>query len=206
MNKYIAIAIGVAVVLGTFRETLFPNFSIFPMLGLSEIPTLAPVSVTTDSEEPEEVFIPISDPRKAVLDEAWGVFDRYVELAKKRDLDGVRNLSYKLSSACNDPTQREQCNVMMNSAVIFGESLNKSDFKNVYYDSKQVLLETNTGGDGTRLGLAFARVSGSLKVLGAKWCAPSSPNQEDSCLNANLSSRDMNNNGWWDDLEVFLTH
>ena len=140
--------------------------------------------------------------------EAWATFQDYLEFAKKHDLEGIKSLSHQISPACSDPARLEECNGLMDSVYTFASMLNQGDFKNVYSDERQIVMTTDyvSAGEGldyVQVVLFFTKNTDEIKVLGMRFCYASDVNSE-SCIETNPSKRDLDQNGWWDQVEALF--
>jgi hypothetical protein len=131
-KKIILIIVLIIVVIGV----LF--FGLKTSAPKAEIPTEKPIA---------EKIIATSTPVKvqpvSIKDTAWAVFQKYLDFNKNHDLDGVKNSVYKVNVVCASSTITDECKNRMDSAYAYGIALNKKDFKNVWSDSKQIILATD---------------------------------------------------------------
>lgn len=157
-----------------------PKFS-FPTINLSAI-KLSPGSDTLVSTE------------------AWKTFGDYLEYARTGNIDGVRSLSHQVSSVCSDPSRENECLSAMENVYAIAGEFEVSDFKNVTFDDKQILLYT----DGPeRTILYFTRTdTGAPRVLGIQFCLELEGT--DKCVETDPSLRDTDGNGWWDRVEALF--
>lgn len=114
------------------------------------------------------------------LDKSWQVLEQYLVAAKAHDIAAVENLSYQLSDSCKKIAESEDakkdCEARMDTVYNFGSQLQKTDFKYIWSDSKQIVLatdwlESDEGDLAARIRstIYFTRgEDGSLKVLSFK--------------------------------------
>ncbi len=199
VQKYIAIL----AVLGIIGVVFFTNT--FKNLPTQSLPN-GQATTTLDLPTPN-----ISLPNlgtAAIEAQAWGNFQDYLKAAKNHDLASLKKFSYKLSPACTDPAQETECFRLMDSVSMFGGELKQVDFKNVAYDTKQVVMSTDSlvipeaSDTPLQVVLFFVRSEdGSPKLLALQFCL-GSEKTTGSCVNTDPLTRDKNANGWWDDLEA----
>lgn len=83
-------------------------------------------------------------PQKPITkEEAWAVFEAYMNFARANDIDGLRSVSYKLGAACSDPARREECNGVMTAVAALASSYKQEDFTNAWGDSRQIILSSD---------------------------------------------------------------
>ncbi|MDB5194170.1 MAG: hypothetical protein JWN50_184 [Parcubacteria group bacterium] len=75
--------------------------------------------------------------------ESWNVFQAYMNAVKNHDLEALSGSSYKLSDACLDSTQLPTCTSRMDAVYGIIKNFKKSDFTNVVYDDRQIILTTD---------------------------------------------------------------
>ncbi len=203
MNKNIAVAAALVVVVGVFlssslktvdKDNQSPDstrtFSFFP-LSLS-FPSF--IKMPTLENEP-------------VALEAWATFEKYRAFAKAHDLKGVKSLSHQLSPTCSNPAQRDECDALMESVYLFTADWQQSDFKNVVYDGRQIVMstdyvDTGSGGEPIKTVLFFTRTtSGEPRVLGVQFCFGKEDGSTEKCVETDPETRDLDENGWWDNVE-----
>lgn len=131
----------------------------------------------------------------------WNTFEKYLAFAQSRDLEGLKSLSHQISPSCSDPSQREQCNKLMDSVSNLKNIFIESDFKNSVSDSKQTILYT----DGpNRAFLYFTKTeSGEIKVLGMRLCIDNGPDDL-TCVDKNATQTDSDLDGWWNSTEALF--
>lgn len=204
-DKYIALALALVVVFGIFFKDslqldkyLSPDSSPEnPSANTSSTPTEGFVSPTFDI--PGISGVPVGL-------QAWNVFEEYIASAKAHDLEGVRKHSYQLSPACLDPQKTAECTELMDSVVFFTDGWKQTDFVNVAYDDKQIVLSTNYikeegAEDGVKTVLYFIRGSDTMpKLLSIRFCLGDNDSTY-SCVETDPTRRDKDANGWWDDVE-----
>jgi hypothetical protein len=94
------------------------------------------------------------DPRASA---AWAVLQAYITASKNHDVNTLKNLTYRLSAACQDPKQVDTCNSRMDKVVEITKDFNKNDFKNISYDNRQLVLSTDWHVEETDIALGEAR-------------------------------------------------
>jgi hypothetical protein len=136
-----------------------------------------------------------------ITTQAWTTFQNYLEFAKTHNLTGIRSLSHQISDTCNDPLRESECFALMDSVYSFASEFEASEFKHLQADDKQILLYT----DGpVRAILFFTRDTSKIpKILGLQFC------EElefaiDSCIETDPEKRDLDHNGWWDNVEALF--
>ena len=206
MNKYIAVAVALVVV----------GLAFWGNLGLSskEVPTQSKIlefpSLGFSLDAFNILKVPgYSDP---VGDEAFSVFSQYLVFAENHDREGIRTTNHQISEACADESRREECYQNMDNFYRFTSHLKREDFTEVYADDRQVVLATDTMdmrdtplrvSEG-RAVLYFTRDSeGNPKMLGVKFCKPGEVFTAD-CFETDPQKRDLDGNGWWDQIEVLF--
>ncbi len=105
---------------------------------------------------------------------AWKVFEQYLNAAKQKNRDALRNYSYQLSSVCDGDEVSEECLQRMESAYSVGSTFEKKAFTVRYGDQKQFILatepkefENETSAGYTQQYLLFAKKDdGKFYVLG----------------------------------------
>ena len=79
-------------------------------------------------------------------DRAWLVLEQYLRAAKKHEVETIKQLSYQIGDSCakygQTASSTEDCDRRMDTVAFFGSTLKKSDFKNMWSDSKQIILTT----------------------------------------------------------------
>ncbi len=131
---------------------------------------------------------------------AWESFDAYMEAAKTHNLETLRGLSYKLSPACLDSAREEECFALMDSVYTIASSLDKSGFRHIEFDRKQIVMWTD--GPGVAI-LYFTREGREKpKILGLQFCLELE--EGDPCVKQELLKNDENGNGWWDRVEELI--
>jgi hypothetical protein len=203
MQKYIAVAAAVAVVLGAFvwREEAVSLFAAPGRPAASSSPSLL-----EGFKVPAITLSSIKDAPVAI--EAWNAFDAYRAAAKAHDLAKVRALSYQLSAECEaalaDSAQMEKCAGLMDSVVFFTQDFKQADFNRVVYDAKQLVLVTDylvlPGADEPIKTVIYFVKDPGLKILGIRFCV-GVEGEADECVETAPAKRDANGNGWWDDIE-----
>lgn len=130
--------------------------------------------------------------------EAWQVFEHYLEFARTHNLAGIRSLSHQLSPVCEDPSKEAECFGLMDSVYAVAGHFEFSQFKHIQADERQIIMYT----DGpTVVILYFARDKYRVpKLLGIKFCFEEAA-QSRSCVETDPAKRDLNSNGWWDEVE-----
>ena len=146
-------------------------------------------------------------PADPVTAAAWNTFDQYRKYAAEGNLEGVISISHQLSETCRNPESREECNRLMTNVAEFTKEFRQTDFKNAYYDEKQIALvsdpvETADGKAEVQIILFFTRrETGEPKTLGMRFCFKSKSEDNKSCFNSDPATRDLDDNGWWDSVE-----
>lgn len=74
---------------------------------------------------------------------AWSALLSYTQAAKDHNITALKKLAYKVSAACLDPDQAKICNERMDRASEITGAFKKSDFKNVVFDDRQIVLSTD---------------------------------------------------------------
>ena len=105
--------------------------------------------------------------------QAWTVLQTYLNFAHTHNLPGLKTVSYQLSEACTDPKQIDDCYKLMDTVYVFGSQFKEADFKNMWADSKQIILFTDLVKDTsdpesigyTRGVIYFTRDSSGIKLL-----------------------------------------
>lgn len=200
MNKNIAVVVGIIVVLATFF--ILPNLSTEERTDMGNLSLFFP---TLPSES--AIKITTLENTSAGI-EAWTAFEQYREYARTNNLPGLRSLSYQLSKACSEPVNVEECNTLMTSVYLFSKDFKQSDFHNVAYDDKQVVMSTDYlvlqgAEEPMKTVLYFVRESGEPKLLGIRFCFGEAKLNE-TCVETDKVKRDQDNNGWWDDVEALF--
>lgn len=75
-----------------------------------------------------------------LIKQSWNVFQEYLAAAKAHDKDKLREHSYKLSSACEDPLQEQECLSRMDTIYFFGSALSERYFRIIQFDDRQIVL------------------------------------------------------------------
>ncbi len=203
IRESIAVALAIIVVVGT----LFMSSGLFTSLpqGLS-LKSLS-LSLTFPNVETPNIT------RLEVADEAWQVFESYREFARDLDLTGLKSVTHQISPTCSDPALLTECQTLMTGVAQFTESWKQSDFKNVAYDDKQIILSTDymvvEGSESlTQRALIFTRdAAGTPKLLAIKFCEGNEEIAnllELSCILTDPATRDADNNGWWSEVEFYF--
>jgi hypothetical protein len=198
MTKYIAVTAGIVVVLGALllgsygnvgQGLLVKDFSLFP-LNFTLAPSRIPLEIPNLNATKEE---------KA----AWDTFEKYLDSARAHDIEGLRTVSYKISSICNDASKQSECFGLMDNVYAIGSEFKQADFRHAAFDDRQLVMYTDY--EPMRFILAFVREGESgLKLLGIKWCFAPEEGGVDDCINVDPATRDADKNGWWDSLEPLL--
>lgn len=112
--------------------------------------------------------------REITKDTAWQLFQTYLEFAKNRNAEGIRQIVYKVAPVCENPEKtKDDCDKRMDSAYYFGSQLKKEDFVNVWSDRKQIIMATNFNVTSDEYSIQRSRAimffikdsSGNLKLL-----------------------------------------
>lgn len=135
----------------TYKKPVFILFSIIilVLIGLGYY-KYGKVSNTTYVGEdqsitptPESAVITTPNNNLSLKDKAWKVLEEYLVAAKNYNLAEIKRLSYQISDVCKDPSKTKECNTRMATVYYFGSNLKKDDLKNVWSDSKQIILSSN---------------------------------------------------------------
>lgn len=137
--------------------------------------------VTTEStNEPSLQKESISTEVKtlSVDQRAWQTVVNYKEAARTHNLSAIKELAYKVSSACvgaeTDTSKQSECFSRLDSAYSLLSSLHREDFTTALFDSKQIILiskprttEDETKKTVERTLFYFTRdADGNPKILG----------------------------------------
>ncbi len=196
MKRNIAVMVALVVVLGAFfvygNKFTGPSStgenSLFPTLSNAKLPSFENVFTTTA---------------------AWGVFQDYLKAAHRHDLITVKSLSYQLSETCSNPEKKDDCNVLMDSVYLIASGFKQSDFTNVAYDDKQIIMSTDYMDVGenapkTKVVLLFVKsAQNNPLVLGIRFCY-GDEGEGNLCVMTDPDKRDSDKDGWWDDIEVLF--
>jgi len=136
-----------------------------------------------------------------ISEQAWTVFQNYLEYAKAHDLAGVISLSHQLSDICNDPERQIECFALMDNVYEVASPLEASEFKHIQSDDRQIIMST----DGPVVAILYFTIdtSGDPKVLGLGFCLEDETLNE-KCVETDPDKRDKNSNGWWDAVEALF--
>lgn len=141
---------------------------------------------------------------------AWSVFQDYLKAAKAHDIEKIKFLSYQISETCSNPAKKADCEGLMDSVYMIASGFKLEDFKNVFYDEKQIIMTTDymktaEGADPTKVVLYFAKAeNGEPKVLGIRFCYGDEAAGNSSCVITDPDKRDADKDGWWDDVEALF--
>ena len=92
----------------------------------------------------------------------------------------------------------------MGGVYQFAKDFKEEYFTSTFYDDRQIVLITDNKASMVSVALVFTRdMNGNSKVLGIKWCVPEKDNQN-ICVETDPTKRDLDNNGWWDDVEALF--
>ena len=86
---------------------------------------------------------PTTSEKEAIKNMAWSLFQKYLSYNKESNLAGVKSSVYKISEVCNMETPNQECKDRMQSAYSYGSVLKSQEFKNVWYDEKQIIISTD---------------------------------------------------------------
>ena len=78
-----------------------------------------------------------------VANNAWNVFENYLESVKNHDLESLRKYSHQISDTCNNPDLEEQCFVLMDNVYALGIQFKREEFKNIWFDEKQIIIASD---------------------------------------------------------------
>lgn len=211
-KEYIAVAASLAVV-----AFVFLNINPFRPAGEGRGGSRDVVEINLPEGDTSRPVINLpgrSTPTTAKTDgkAAFAVFKRYMEYARTHDLEGLRTVSHQISPICNDPSKQTECFTLMDNVYGFAKDFREIEFKNVYSDSRQIVLTSDFGPlpenapEGSipvRYALFFTKgTDGEPNVLGIKYCLADSPERQ--CFETDPSERDKDNDGWWDQVEEFF--
>lgn len=146
----------------------------FESVDLAKIDTNNLISVVSTVILPKpQLTLPSLE--SGLADRAWQVFQNYLTSAKAHDLEGLRKVSYQISSVCNDPTQEKACFARMDGAYDLGIQFKRKEMTNLWSDNKQIIMasayttvdDTSFGSRGmARAIIYFTRdEAGNPKVL-----------------------------------------
>ncbi|HEY4515791.1 MAG TPA: hypothetical protein VJH67_01235 [Candidatus Paceibacterota bacterium] len=106
---------------------------------------------------------------------AWNVFQDYLTASREHDLERMKTLAHHLSSVCEDSPESDDCKTRMDTVALIGGEFNKSNFKNVWSDEKQLVLVTNWDEQDTedtiirmRQIIYFLKSEGEIKLVAFK--------------------------------------
>lgn len=148
---------------------------------------------------------------------AWGVLQNYLEAAKNHDIERLKSLSYQVSESCQSAATSTDCNTKMDTVYFFGSGMQKRDFKNIWSDSKQIILSTDLKREENENMIGFSRAivyfiiddNGSIKLLKFSDSKGVSMNKEgrtieeiDTYLQKRMHDEDMD--GMEDEIEECL--
>lgn len=109
---------------------------------------------------------------KSPKDAAWAVFEKYLSYSRDGNLSAVKGTVYKVAPVCDTAEPSAECLSRMKLAWQYGSALAKSDFVNVWSDSRQVILATDfkVEEEGTLMSrnraiIFFIKDGGVLKML-----------------------------------------
>ncbi len=206
-NTYIAVALGVALVLGAL---FLPWKSYIPSFHLPTATSTPTGDATGGLSFAAPVLPSLTSLKDApAIAQAWATFQNYIAAAKAHDLPTLSALSYQLSPACKDPARREECYGLMDSVVFFTGDFKQSDFTHVAYDDRQSIITTDYimldgATDLIKTVFYFVRTSAlDTKFLGVRFCVGEETTQ-DQCINTDPATRDADQDGWWDDVEAMF--
>jgi hypothetical protein len=206
MQKYLGVFLALAVVLGVFLAKdkvarFLPTETASHASSTAALPDFSLPALTFDNIGAAPVAI-----------EAWAAFGQYVAAAKAHDLPALSALSYQLSPQCAaalaDSAQMGPCANLMDTVGALAGGFRQEDFTHVAYDEKQIVLSTDylpaaSGTPPTKTVLYFVREPAAPKLLGIRFCFGQDA-AGDECVRTAPSTRDANQNGWWDDVEALF--
>lgn len=193
-NTHIIVIIALLVV----AYILFTNIPVFKTDGLVTSPAETGLSLPTPSF-PNLQFPQLGD--NMLANEAWLVFENYLEYAKIHNIAGVKSLSYQLSETCSNPETESDCFALMDNLYEIASPLKKSDFTHIQFDSRQIIMSTD--GDAILILYFVRNENGDPKILGLSYCIED-PNAGEQCVETDTALRDKDNNGWWDNVEALF--
>lgn len=121
---------------------VFKNVASSPKIAIP----IESIATTTIEKKAEGISIlpkqtlPLSLDTK---DEVWAVFQKYLDYNKDKNLDGVKQMVYKVNAVCESPVVTDECKNRMETAYAYGSVLQKEKFINVWSDNKQTILATD---------------------------------------------------------------
>ncbi len=210
MKKHIAIAVSLAVVFGAFYGDTVLGLFALDTSSLTKDPKvaeMAPEGLSLEFVRPTLSLPAIVSGESAVKDLAWKTFQDYRKFAEAHNLEGIKSLSYQISPTCLDSTKLDECYALMDGVIFFTEEWKQSDFRNVAFDDKQVVLSTDfmrsePEAVPIKVLLLFTQTKdGSLKLLSLKYCS-GEDKPGNICFDTDPETRDADGDGWWDDLET----
>lgn len=95
-----------------------------------------------------------SDP---VATAAWQTFEQYLSAAKTHNLSLLKRYTYKLSTICANRSSQTQCFAIMDRVAQIGLTFKESDFKNVIYDNRQIILSTDWRLEESNIQIGYGR-------------------------------------------------
>lgn len=126
------------------------------LMSKKETSTVEPVIKVDPSEIKKDDFVfstttasllkpTLSEPasNNTLTNQAWSVLEKYLESAKAHNLANLRTYSHQISDTCNDPAKEKECFVLMDNVYFIASQFKKEDFKNIWYDAKQIILSTD---------------------------------------------------------------
>ena len=99
-------------------------------------------------EAPELNISPITfDDNGNVSADAWLVLQKYLNFAKYKNIDGLKNVSQQISSFCRDYSlseeNKKECDARMDTVYQIGSTFSEKDFSHISFDKKQIILSTD---------------------------------------------------------------
>ena len=178
------------------------NSILIPLLAIGVVCVVGYQGFNWDDSFVAKEFKSISNPSPTaplpVTLEAWQVFENYLEFARTHNLVGVRSLSHQVSDTCNDPLKEQECFVLMDTVYTIGDYFKQEDFKHVLADERQIVMFTDPPAVAI---LYFTRENPpEIKVLGMRFCFEDETSP-DKCFDADRVRLDLDDNGWWDNVE-----
>lgn len=70
----------------------------------------------------------------------WETFSLYLKYSKNKDIEGLKSLSYKLSSLCTTQSLIKDCHGALDEIVMVGNLFKESDFTHILHDNMQIIL------------------------------------------------------------------
>lgn len=116
-------------------------------------------SVVIPKNENSEVKAtkPVVQKKVLTVQDAWIVFQNYIESAHNHDLPAFTKAAYSLSSVCKDANQQEECFRRMDSVYESGKKLTRNSYTQFLYDDTQAMLYTDAQFKSTETKISLVR-------------------------------------------------